>query len=109
MLPVHHVIKSVLRTPLKTPLYIGKSGVYGGINYFSYFGSNKRNNVYPYKLHISLYKVRFEGVHTGTLAQLRNALINEWNNIPMRTVNVLVNPIQRRIRVATAPRGGHAR
>ena len=30
-----------------------------------------------------------------TLAQLRNALVDEWNNIPMRTVNVLVNSIQR--------------
>ena len=33
----------------------------------------------------------------ATLAQLRNALIDEWNNIPMRTVNALVNSIQRRI------------
>ena len=45
----------------------------------------------------------------ATLAQLRNALIDEWNNIPMRTVNALVNPIQRRIRAATAARGGHTR
>ena len=44
-----------------------------------------------------------------TLAQLRNALIDEWNNIPMRTVNALVNSIQRRIRAATAARGGHTR
>ena len=41
-----------------------------------------------------------------TLARLRNALIDEWNNIPMRTVNALVNSIQRRIRAA---RGGHTR
>ena len=26
----------------------------------------------------------------ATLAQLRNALIDEWNNIPMRTVNALL-------------------
>ena len=45
----------------------------------------------------------------ATLAQLRNALIIEWNNIPMRTVNALVNSIQRRIRVATAARGWHTR
>ena len=45
----------------------------------------------------------------ATLAQLRNALIDEWNNIPMRTVNALVNSIQRRIRAATAARGGHTR
>ena len=42
----------------------------------------------------------------ATLAQLRNALIDEWNNIPMRTVNALVNSIQRRFRAATAARGG---
>ena len=42
----------------------------------------------------------------ATLAQLRNALIDEWNNIPMRTVNALVNSIQRRIRAATTARGG---
>ena len=45
----------------------------------------------------------------ATLAQLRNALIDEWNNVPMRTVNALVNSIQRRIRAATAARGGHTR
>ena len=45
----------------------------------------------------------------ATLAQLRNALIDEWNNIPMRTVNALVNSIQKRIRAATAARGGHTR
>ena len=45
----------------------------------------------------------------ATLAQLRNALIDKWNNIPMRTVNALVNSIQRRIRTATAARGGHTR
>ena len=32
--------------------------------------------------------------------------IDEWNNIPMQTVNALVNSIQRRIRAATAARGG---
>ena len=41
----------------------------------------------------------------ATLAQLRNALIDEWNNIPMRTVNALVNSIQRRIRAATQQEG----
>ena len=45
----------------------------------------------------------------ATLAQLKNALIDEWNNIRMRTVNALVNSIQRRIRTAMATRGGHAR
>ena len=45
----------------------------------------------------------------ATLAQLSNALIDEWNKIPMQTVNALVNSIQRRIRAATAARGGHTR
>ena len=40
------------------------------------------------------------------LAQLRNALIDEWNNIPMRTVNALDNSIQRRIRAARQQEGG---
>ena len=43
------------------------------------------------------------------VARLRNALIDEWNNIPMRTVNSLVNSVQRRIMAATAARGGHTR
>ena len=47
-------------------------------------------------------------ISPATRAQLRNALIDEWNNILMRTVNVLVNSIQRRIRAATAARGGTA-
>ena len=45
----------------------------------------------------------------ATLAQLRNSSVNEWNNIPMRTVKTLVNSIQRRIRAATAARGGPTR
>ena len=54
-------------------------------------------------------RVRKRRNRPATLAQLRNALIDEWNNIPMRTVNALVNSIQRRIRAATAARGGHTR
>ena len=42
-------------------------------------------------------------------AQLRNALVDEWNNIPVRTENALVNSIQRRIRAAAAARVGHTR
>ena len=41
-----------------------------------------------------------------TLARLRNALVAEWNNVPMRTVNALVNFSQRRIRTAATARGG---
>ena len=40
-----------------------------------------------------------------THAQLRNALVDEWNNISIRTVNALVNSIQSRIRAAAAARG----
>ena len=54
-------------------------------------------------------RVRTRRNPPATLAQLRNALIDEWNNIPMRTVNALVNSVQRRIRTATAARGGHTR
>ena len=54
-------------------------------------------------------KVRKRRNPPATLAHLRNALIDEWNNTPMRTVNALVNSIQRRIRAATAARGGHTR
>ena len=39
-------------------------------------------------------RVRKRRNPSATLAQLRNALIDEWNNIPMRTVNALVNSIQ---------------
>ena len=42
-----------------------------------------------------------------TLAQLRNALVNEWTNIPMWKVNALVNSVQRRIRAVAAARRGH--
>ena len=41
--------------------------------------------------------------------QLRNALVDEWNNIPVRTVNALVNSIQRRIKAAAAARGDGGR
>ena len=44
-----------------------------------------------------------------TLAQLRNALLEEWNNIPIRRINALINSMQRRINAATAARGGHTR
>ena len=43
-----------------------------------------------------------------TLAQLRNALVGEWNNIQRRTVNASVNSILRRISAAAAAkRGAH--
>ena len=41
----------------------------------------------------------------NNVAQLQLALIQEWNNIPQRTIDNLV----RRMRAATAARGGHTR
>ena len=45
----------------------------------------------------------------NTLGQLRTALLEEWENIPMRTINALVNSMQRRIRAVIYARGGHTR
>jgi hypothetical protein len=43
------------------------------------------------------------------LEQLRAALLEEWDNIPMRRINVLMNSMHRRIRAVTDARGGHTR
>ena len=40
-----------------------------------------------------------------TLDQLRAALLEEWDNIPM-WINALMNSMHRRIRAATDTRGG---
>ena len=45
----------------------------------------------------------------NTLGQLRTALLEEWENIPMRKINALVNSMQRRIRAVINARGGHTR
>ena len=45
----------------------------------------------------------------NTLGQLRTALLEEWENIPMRKINALVNSMQRRIRAVINARGGHIR
>ena len=45
----------------------------------------------------------------NTLGQLRTALLEEWENIPMRKINPLVNSMQRRIRAVINARGGHTR
>ena len=42
----------------------------------------------------------------NTLGQLRTALLEEWENIPMRKINALVNSMQRRIRAVINARGG---
>ena len=43
----------------------------------------------------------------NNVAQLQLALIQEWNNIPQRTIDNLVGSMVRRMRAATAARGGH--
>jgi hypothetical protein len=42
----------------------------------------------------------------ATLDQLRAALLEEWDNIPMRRINVLMNSMHRRFRIVTDVRGG---
>ena len=44
----------------------------------------------------------------NNVAQLQLALIQEWNNIPQRTIDNLVGSMVRRVKAATAARGGHA-
>ena len=45
----------------------------------------------------------------NNIAQLQLALIQEWNNIPQRTIDNLVWSMVRRVRAATAACGGHTR
>jgi hypothetical protein len=45
----------------------------------------------------------------ATLDQLRAALLEEWDNIPMRRINALMNSMHRRIRAVIDARGGHTR
>ena len=47
--------------------------------------------------------------HPNTLGQMRTALLEEWENIPMKKINALVNSMQRRIRAVINARGGHTR
>ena len=44
-----------------------------------------------------------------TLPALHQALLEEWQNIPMAQINRLVNFMHRRIRAATNANGGHTR
>jgi hypothetical protein len=37
----------------------------------------------------------------ATVDQLRAALLEEWDNIPMRRINALMNSMHRRIRAVT--------
>ena len=43
----------------------------------------------------------------NNVPQLQLALIQEWNNIPQRTIGNLVGSMVRRVRDVTAARGGH--
>ena len=45
----------------------------------------------------------------NTVGQLRTALLEEWENVPVREINALVNSMQRRIRAVINARGGHTR
>ena len=45
----------------------------------------------------------------NTLEQLRTALLEGWENIPMRKIKAVVNSMQRRIRAVINARGGHTR
>ena len=46
----------------------------------------------------------------ATLDQLGAALLEEWDNIPMRTINALMtDSMHRKIRAVTDARGGHTR
>ena len=44
-----------------------------------------------------------------TQAELRRALQEEWDNIPIRQINGLINSMHRRIRAAIGLNGGHTR
>ena len=45
----------------------------------------------------------------ATRAQLTRALVEDWNNIPMRRINALMNSMTRKIRAVTRANGGHTR
>ena len=54
-------------------------------------------------------KVRARDPPPSTIPGLRQALAEEWANIPLATVNRLINSMQHKIRAAIAARGGHTR
>ncbi len=43
------------------------------------------------------------------VAQLRQALMEEWDNVPQRQINTLLNSMPRRINAVMAANGGHTR
>lgn len=54
-------------------------------------------------------RVRNRPNRPHTLAQLAAALTEEWNAVPMRVINTLMNSMQRRIRAVQLARGGHTK
>ena len=54
-------------------------------------------------------RVRQRQPPPATRAQLTRALEEEWNKIPIRRINALMNSMTRRIRAMTRANGGHTR
>ena len=54
-------------------------------------------------------QVRQRQPPTATRAQLTTAFVEEWNNIPVKRINALMNSMTRRIRAMTRANGGHTR
>lgn len=54
-------------------------------------------------------RVRQRMPQPRSLAELRVALLDEWNNIPQTQINGLVNSMPRRVRDLLAANGGHTR
>lgn len=54
-------------------------------------------------------RIRRRNVQPRSLNQLRNALLEEWENIPQNAINALVTSMPRRIAAVSAARGGHTR
>ena len=52
-------------------------------------------------------RVRQRQPPSAARAQLTGALVEEWNNIPIRRINALMNSMTRRIRAVTRANGGH--
>ena len=54
-------------------------------------------------------QVRQRQPPSATRAQLTRALVEGWNNIPIRQINALMNSMTRRIRAVTRAKGWHTR
>ena len=54
-------------------------------------------------------RIRKRQLPPATLAQMRQAIVEEWNAYPQHRINRLVMSMQRRLRSMIASRGGHTR